>query len=813
MRRFKTIMFAIFSTALVALFGFEVLAAVYLNISINTNIEYYSTTIGAEILGTYSYNPGGVTGSASYLTFSGGGGTSVDNVYKISGEETSYSNIATSIPSNLFTSIDDTLTFYVFIKNTGDRYIIPNIIISVSDSAHIAHASEMRFFDVSAGHIDPLITKTTVANATALVASVETEIDAERCMAFMSNSSVDNNDVWCGKITISLQNVSGSGSLYVDSSVTINVGFMADVQYDTNNILSVYQTLNQTSTTWTKFGYNAQLSAQATNIETNILSNLSYYLDNADEYGNTQYTIRDQYSESAIVYKDIDLVNVDIATGEIIGKLSDLTYDFEWYGRDVTLPAGTTLASGRTLATSETFTVDVYTYYPTMYLRRWVVGDKQWMSVSDHTYPGAVEIPEYYTATFEATLFNPDRTVAHNSYGIYPRSYIYDIGVCVNGSANYFVNNRGFTTYSGVNASVTQTQMMTWSTNLTRAWRASPMYNSGYSCASLVQGENYTSYVYNMLYIIKYANNNAQTTIGYGNTSTVGQYGASGMTIINYNGVEITTYTSSINYYAESEKSGGTIGVYNSSQKNTATYDSNNHYQMSASGFDKAGMNYGYNSTYIYHSNSYSEGYIGDKPGLYTNQFLTYNTGEKRYLCDGYVGSNKYTSVFCLGLSNPWGNIHTWIFGTLIFSNGTDLCAFVTFEDYDYENTSTSWYTSNTSYGFDSNKTMLENRGYVQLSYNMPTTAGYYRYLGVSNSITSSGIDTLVGLPTKDASTGSTTTGLCDQWYCNKSTAEVYGVIHGGYAGGSTAAGLFNYSNDASPTYATVFIGFRTMLR
>jgi len=812
MRRFKTIMFAIFSTALVALFGFEVLAAVYLNISTQGSIEYYATEIGASIWGTYSYDPGGITGNASYLTFSGGGGTSTDNVYELSGEESSYGDIVANVGLTTFASVSDTLTFHIFLKNTGDRYILPSASVTYTDTTYIASSVATSYFDVSEGHVDPLTAKSTTSNATAFVAAVETEIAAERCSAFTSNSSIDNNDTWCYKVTLSLQNIDPSlqGDFHVQSAFQINISFMADVQYTSNNILSIYQVQNQVSPAWVKFGYNATLSANATKVETNSLQNLYTYLDDADEYGNAHITYGTDDYVNAVVYRDIDLVNVDIATGEIIGKLSDLSYDFEWYGRDITLPAGTTLASGRTLSSSETFTVDVYTYYPTMYIRRWVVGNNQWISLSDNTFPGAVEIPGYYTATFEATPFNPDKTAAHNAYGVIPRSYVYDIAVLTNGRANYMINNYGYESYSGITNYLTQSTMVNFATNLTKAWQSSPLYNSGYTCASHAQGKNYTALIYNLLYLVKYANSNTQETIGYGNTSTYGLYNSSGTTVTTSNGNVITTGGNSTNSYCESEKGGGTIGVVNTERKGTATYNSN--YRLSANGYDAAGMNYGYNSTYVYTNPTYSGGYAGDKEGLYTNQFLTYNTGAKRYLLDGYVGNDKYTSVFCLGQCNPWGNVWEWIFGCAVISDGTDLHIYISFNNYDYQSPNTTWLMTTNQNGYESNKALLEGHGYIELGYVLPNSASIYRYLGTSNKIINGGLDTLIGFPTKQSSTTNANNGLSDSYGCNNVTTSIFGVICSGNSASYSDAGLFCAHLHGALNYAAVNQGFRIMI-
>ena len=789
------------------MFGTEVFAAVVLNISVNGNIAYYATEIGANVWGTYSYDEEGETGSATYLSLSGAGGTSSDNVYSIHGNETSYSNITANIGTTNFTNSTDTLTFYVFIKNTGDRYIIPNVTVVASDTSHTATTYSSVFFDISAGHSDPLTIKSNSASATAFAASVQSEIDAGNVSDFGTNSSIDNTDVWCGKITISLQNVGGDGSLSLNANFSIRVGFLADVQYTSNDILSVYQKENQSSSSWTKFGYNGTLSANATKVSTNSVGSLISYLDTADANGNANVTRGTDDYQTAVVYKDIDQVNIDINTGEIIGKLSDVNYNFEWYGRPITLPAGTTLASGRTLATSETFTVDVYTYYPTMYVRRWVVGDKQWLSVSDKNFAGAVKVDGYYTATFESTCFSPvvdasgnvtNFTAAYNNYGIIARSYVYDRNPLVSEGNNWLINQHGYVSYSGITAGTSQSNMMAWASNLTKKWASSGL-SADYKSVSGAQGENWTEYVYNILYLIKYANNNSQSIVGNGNVYGYSAY--NGTTTTNSSGASISSSTHWAYAYFEGEIGSGAIGLYNSSNKGSATYDSTNNYKMSSTGYNAAGMNYGYNSTYTFGS---------DRQGLFANQFLTYSTGTTKYLLDGYVGSNGYTSVYCLGKCNPWGNVWKWVFGQAVASDGTDLYSFITFEDYDYTSGS-SWYFSNTGGGYSTVQPILTARGYVELGYNLPTSNNYWRYLGTSLAVEGAEELMLVGMPKKGSSTADTSSGLSDYYYQNNSTSYL-GVLVGGSTNSSTNAGAFYFYVNNYLANTAVLIGFRLSL-
>lgn len=108
-------------------------------------------------------------------------------------------------------------------------------------------------------------------------------------------------------------------------------------------------------------------------------------------------------------------------------------------------------------------------------------------------------------------------------------------------------------------------------------------------------------------------------------------------------------------------------------------------YILSATGYDAAGMNYGY--TYRNYVDTTISDYVeSDKRGLYSPQFLVHKTSkEKRVLRDGYVGSNGYTSVFCLGMSNAWGNKYTWIFGLNPLLTDGNVRVLVSFDDFNYK--------------------------------------------------------------------------------------------------------------------------------
>ena len=829
MKKFKIFICCLICFIVAGLCTAESFAAFMLSVKMNGNINYYATEIGAKVWGTYQVNNSSST-NPEYLELSGSGTVS-DYVYSESGDATSYGNISATLPDVTFTSTSHYIELFVFIKNTGDRYIIPNVEITSVNSNNLQYETSAMFFDVSSGHTDPLATKSG-KTATNFVSAINTQIANGKVSEFSTNSSIDNNDTYCLNLKISLKSLGGSAS--DTSSYQVVIAFMADVQYTSNDILSVFQTQNQTTTEWTKFGYNATLNAMPTKVETNSLQTLENALVDADPNGNANVTFAqgqaevDPYSTSAPYYKDIDLVNVDINTGEIIGKLSDLNYNFEWFGREITLPQGTVLASGRTLANAETFTVDVYTYYPSLHVRRWVVGDKQWQSISDKAFVGSVEVPQHYVATFESTLFSPvvdanndviSYTGSSNAYGTVPRSYVYDLCPLTSGSVNYQQNNYGYT--SGTTSTTNQANMLSWSSNLTKAWKAyhtaNPTLKTAYNFASTAQGEGYTRYVYNILYLIKYADNNSQAKVGYGNTYTFSLYNASGVTVQNIDGTSITT--GGVDNYSryESQKGSGSIGVYNSSSKGTATYSANSRGEnvLSETGFDNAGMNYGYNNLYRHNQ---------DKTGLYAHQFLTYNTGTKRILLDGYVGSDKYTSVFCLGQCNPWGNVWKWVFGSAVASDGTNVWAYVNFDDYDYsatvQNPSTgatynagNYITSSSSADFETFKTPLfEDANYIKMSYNLPTSSNYYRYMGTSLNLEKNPLAMLVGLQTSNSSTASSSTGLSDYYYVSNSTDYIFGVLSGGYTGSTTTAGAFYFSVSNGVANTHTRVGFRLSL-
>ncbi len=610
--------------------------------------------------------------------------------------------------------------------------------------------------------------------------------------------------------------------------LAINSG--VNIAYDAPGVLSVSQPINQSDPAWDKEGYNATLNASAVKVESNSLSELAGMLTDENQDGNPDgvtYTEDDYYT--APVYRKIDNVNVDINTGEIIGKLSDPDYPFEWYGREVTLPSGYTLASGRTLTEEETFTVDVYTYYPEMYIARYIAPDeenvqRQYIHIAETledfreiTMPEGITpayVKEWYTATFEATIFNPDHTVAKNSNGVIPRSYVYDSTPVASGSASYLISNYNYN--GGVSDSLatvasSQSNMMLWASNLTKAWENVSL--GDYKSAKGVQGENYTVFIYNLLYLVKYAHNNSQEMVGLGNDFTNSIY--TGKSLRNSKNA-----TFSCNSYFESQKGGGTIGVHGSSL-GTATYVQNTEtggeyegdYMLSATGYDAAGMSYGY--TYRNYVDTTISDYVeSDKRGLYTPQFLVHKTSKgKRVLRDGYVGSNGYTSVFCLGMSNAWGNVGTFIFAEFHILSGNNAIVYFNFEDYDYKEE--NWILTN-DYSSATNKTLLDSMGYQTLGFYLPNPSigadkRGWTHMDV-DSVSQDKRMTLIGLPSStSAFTENIELGTCDYYYNAIKTQTVSGLYRGGFTHDVEDAGIFTfYSNSWGITGNAR--GLRTML-
>ena len=564
-----------------------------------------------------------------------------------------------------------------------------------------------------------------------------------------------------------------------------------------NTALTVKQKIHTLDPSWTKVGYNASLSAEVTKIETNSISTLKSYYDTRDANGNTGNGRNVDDYTTAVVYKDIDVVNVDIKSGEIVGKLSDINYPFEWYGGDVTLPSGTTLASGRVLTTSETFTVDCYTYYPTMYIRRWMVNDEQYITISDEKFPGSTKIDSYYTGTFQSTIFNPDKSVAVNGLGIIPRSYSYWWIPLSWGSVNFLQTYYNFATYNNSTVYPTQMQFLDWANNLTNAWSTYATSHpsiSNYITANAkgVQGENWRVWVQNLLYTVKYANNNSQAIVGYGNTYTNALYAASGVTVTTPSGVISGATVGNVDHFSQWVSSLGSViglkGTAGVSAGEGVTYNS-------------AGMAYGHDYT----SNP-----------MYSQEFLVYSNGAKKIMLDGYIGSDMYTSVWCLGTCNPWGTMWTWIFGTsLLYDEGTELAwYYVNFDDYDASKS--NYVVTNSSELFDQQHSYHIEKNYVKVSYSIPTFGTFISVsnMGVSDITNGEELLPIVYLPTANSVKASFTTGMCDLFWVNSDMTNIhtFGIMRGATTTRTNNAGINAFTVNYHISTVAANLGLRSML-
>ncbi|MBQ7603157.1 MAG: hypothetical protein IJU58_03345, partial [Clostridia bacterium] len=194
--------------------------------------------------------------------------------------------------------------------------------------------------------------------------------------------------------------------------------------------------------------------------------------------------------------------------------------------------------------------------------------------------------------------------------------------------------------------------------------------------------------------------------------------------------------------------------------------------------------------------------------------FLTYSNGEKRILLDGYVGSDKYTSVWCLGLNNLWGNLWTYISGTAVLYDSAEekTWVYINYEDYNYS--SVNYVVSNISGTFEQKELHLLNKNYVKLTYNLPNINGYYRYAGTSQVTSGNGLQSIIGLPSQGAIKDSSndTSSFNDLFWASGTNGGILGICRGGTTQNSYNGGLngFNVSNtvDSSANMR----GFRTIL-
>ena len=111
------------------------------------------------------------------------------------------------------------------------------------------------------------------------------------------------------------------------------------------------------------------------------------------------------YGGTLQFYKDIDIVNMRVSDGEIVARLSVSTSGFVWTGT----------RSGEQ--------VDVMTYYPGHYIKRWQDATYEYIQLSTTSFSGAVYIAPYYRGTFKAiedTTTISETTILRSYAGVMP---------------------------------------------------------------------------------------------------------------------------------------------------------------------------------------------------------------------------------------------------------------------------------------------------------------------------------------------------------------------------------------------------------
>ncbi len=792
MEKTRTIIMLCISVVICLLFTMEALAAVNINLKLGGAVKYTARDLGAEIAGTVKVvtMENGST-DEEYMTVSQAVGQ-LDNygVLTISGTEENYETYAGQNGETEINTVTDTIEMYIFIRNMGARPFQPTI-NAVNGDVGLNISVDSYVF--SSSQTNPIALIRSGMTAPTLCSTIDNLTLGTDYAAYIPGAILNNGECYFAKVTLSIDNTQVVGGTEVTLNYFVDINLMLDIQYITDErILSVSQTNNVADPSWQKMGYNENLTASAIKAETkSITALINAYSEGINNNANLSQiksglTFECDDYDTAPVYKDIDIVNIDIATGEVIGKLSDLNYPFEWCGGTVTLPSGAVLASGRELTQQETFTVDVYTYYPTLYVRRWNMSGVTYLSVSDEDFSnfGFIKVDAHYVGTCEAVTYNPDKSVAYNEYGIITRSYLNGFLPLVGLGNAYCENSCGFTNSSGYNsrAEPRPAQMLAWADNLTKKWNAYALNNptmAPYTQAATkgVAGNDWHEFVYQILYLIKYANFNSQECVGQGFASAA------------------NAYSKLSDKYLPSEKVGGTIGLRDTSKNSTNTA----------------------NSSLVF--NDYGMGYANENSTpFYAPDFLTYNNGTKRILRDGYVGTNGYTSVCCLGKFNPWGCVWNWVMGVSFIndSNNTTSACYVQFDEYD----GTNYYVdSGTSIsGADAKEAALLNLGYVELSFLVPMSPAIFRYLGVSTATSANAhinaMLTLVGLPIYGGnSNGTTTTGLCDIMATRTNASNyIYTLGVGNQVTGGLNGGLFSFSTRSYANHIYQDIGLRTRL-
>ena len=132
MKRIKYILLSMICFILIGVTGFQIFGAVALSVRLSGNIKFRAEDIGAQIFGVYSIDSSTAV-DPTYITLSGSG-TVTDNVYYEAGKNTNSSLVTANFGDIEFTDVSDSITIYVYIKNVGSRYIIPNVSISGGSS-------------------------------------------------------------------------------------------------------------------------------------------------------------------------------------------------------------------------------------------------------------------------------------------------------------------------------------------------------------------------------------------------------------------------------------------------------------------------------------------------------------------------------------------------------------------------------------------------------------------------------------------------------------------------------------------------------
>ncbi|MBR7091283.1 MAG: hypothetical protein IKC79_02390, partial [Clostridia bacterium] len=193
--------------------------------------------------------------------------------------------------------------------------------------------------------------------------------------------------------------------------------------------------------------------------------------------------------------------------------------------------------------------------------------------------------------------------------------------------------------------------------------------------------------------------------------------------------------------------------------------------------------------------------------------FLVYNNGTKKVMMDGYVGSDGYTSVWCLGICNSWGNVWTWIFGSAVVHDESENFAYI-FVNFDYYDSSVgNYYTSSMSSSFEDQSEFLLSKKYSRLTYGVPNDNGVRNHLGVSAVNSGNGLMSFVGLPTQSSNKCvDYTQGLTDSYWVLVREDVTFGISRGGGSHDLGNAGAFCYTVNSSLNNANLHYGFRTML-